>query len=143
VKKTGTKPAATKTRVFYRDFWGPAAVKRAGLLASLPTGVSSAGGAAAPYEKIVPAQENRWRLAPRMIEGGFESWPGLDELFPVKVQGVNHNRGIDGSVIDTDLPRLLSRMKTYIAAKDFGAAAKTCAELAPLAKADGTFAIAG
>jgi hypothetical protein len=28
------------------------------------------------------------------MEGGFESWPGLDELFPVAIQGVNHNLSV-------------------------------------------------
>jgi hypothetical protein len=131
VKKIGAKPTATKASVLYRDFWGPADAKRAGLLASLPSGTPGAGSNTSFYETVVPSQSNRWRLSPRMIEGGFESWPSLEELFPVRVQGVNHNRGIDGSVIDTDLPRLLLRMKTYISAKDFLTAATTCPELAP------------
>jgi N-6 DNA Methylase len=95
-----TKPA--ETAVLYRDFWGPAAVKRQGLLASLPTGSPPKGSTTPVYEPVRPSQENRWRLSPRTNEGGFEAWPGLDEIFPNAVQGVNHNRGIDGSVIDTD-----------------------------------------
>jgi type ISP restriction-modification system protein len=45
------------------------------------------------------------------------------------VQGVNHNRGIDGSVIDTDRAALAARMKTYIGAKKFYAAAANVPEL--------------
>jgi hypothetical protein len=128
VKKTGAKPDPAKTRAFYRDFWGPAAVKRTGLLASLPNGIPAAGSATSPYEVITPAQENRWRLSPRTVDGGFEAWPALDELFPVSFQGVNHNRGIEGGIIDTDRARLVKRIKAYFSAKDF-AAAKQAAEL--------------
>jgi Type ISP C-terminal specificity domain len=95
------------------------------------------------YEPVKPSQENRWRLGPKSVEGGFEAWPGLDEMFPVAVQGVNHNRGIDGSVIDTDQNALASRMKAYINAKTFEAAAVRFPELAPPRTTDGKLAIAG
>lgn len=45
--------------------------------------------------------------------GGFEDWPSLDELFPTAYQGVNPNRGLEGSVIDTDKAALATRMKAY------------------------------
>jgi len=92
---------------------------------------------------VTPTQENRWRLAPKTFEGGFEAWPSLDEIFPVSVQGVNHNRGIDGSVIDTDRAALAARMKTYIGAKKFDAAAARFPELAPPPTEDGKLAVAG
>ena len=98
IKRAEAASSPQTTKVLYRDFWGPAAWKRQALIASLPTGAPSAPEAAPVYEEITPSSENRWRLAPRVIEGGFESWPALDELFPVAVQGVNHNRGIEGSV---------------------------------------------
>ena len=82
-------------------------------------------------------------MAPKTFEGGFEAWPGLDEMFPVAVQGVNHNRGIDGSVIDTAKGRLAARMKAYINAPTFDAAAAQFPELAPRRTADGKSAIAG
>jgi hypothetical protein len=123
VKRTGARTKADNTAVLYRDFWGPAAGKRQGLLASLPAGLPPKVGAGPVYEPVKPSQENRWRLAPKTVEGGFEAWPGLDEIFPVAVQGVNHNRGIDGSVIDTAENALAARMKAYINARTFEAAA--------------------
>ena len=39
---------------------------------------------------------------PRSESGGFEDWPALDELFPAAYQGVNPNRGLDGSLIEID-----------------------------------------
>lgn len=143
VKRTGARTKPADTTVFYRDFWGPAALKRQGLLASLPAGSPPKGGAGPVYEAVRPSQENRWRLGPKAVEGGFEAWPGLDEMFPVAVQGVNHNRGIDGSVIDTDHSALAARMKAYIDAKTFEAAATRFPELAPPRTADGKLAIAG
>jgi hypothetical protein len=120
VKRTGerrTKP--TDTTVIYRDFWGPAALKRQGLIASLPTGEPRKGANARAYESLQPNAEARWRLAPHMIEGGFESWPGLDELFSVNFQAVNPSRGLDGTVIDTDRSSLVERMKAYLGANKF------------------------
>jgi hypothetical protein len=143
VKHTGARTKPGETAVLYRDFWGPAALKRHGLLASLPTGFPAEGSAVPVYESVKPSQENRWRLGPRLIEGGFEAWPGLDEIFPVAVQGVNHNRGIDGSVIDTDQNALVARMKGYINAETFDDAAARCPELARPRTDDGKLAIAG
>ena len=78
-----------------------------------------------------------------MIEGGFEAWPALDELFPVTIQGVNHNRGIEGTVIDYDKTVLESRLKAYIAAPSFEVASASFPELAPPGTTDGKPAIAG
>ncbi len=143
VKKTGARTKATDTAVLYRDFWGPAAVKRQGLIASLPAGKAPKGSAIPVYDSIKPSQENRWRLAPKTVEGGFEAWPGLDEIFPVAIQGVNHNRGIEGSVIDTNKEALTARMKAYINAKTFEVAASKFPALAPPPDDDGKPAIAG
>jgi hypothetical protein len=99
--------------------WGPAAVKRQGLLASLPTGSAPKGSVIPVYEPVKPSQENRWRLAPRVIEGGFESWPGLDEIFPVNFQAVNPSRSLDGTVIGTKRSSLEERMKAYFGASKF------------------------
>jgi hypothetical protein len=118
VKRIGAGTKADNTAVVYRDFWGPAAGKRQGLLASLPTGASV--GNIPAYEPLRPNAEGRWRLAPHMIEGGFESWPGLDEIFPVNFQAVNPSRGLDGTVIDTDRSSLVERMTGYFSAKTFG-----------------------
>jgi hypothetical protein len=143
VKKTGARTKPGDTAVVYRDFWGPAAVKRQGLIASLPSGKPPKGSAVASYEPVKPSQENRWRLLPKTFEGGFEAWPGLDEIFPVAIQGVNHNRGIEGSVIDTDENALATRMKAYISAKTFETAASRFPQLAPLPDDEGKPAIAG
>ena len=59
------------------------------------------------------------------------------------VQGVNHNRGIDGSIIDTDQGALAARMNAYINAKTFEAAAARFPGLAPPGTGDGKPAIAG
>jgi hypothetical protein len=118
-------------------------VKRLRLLASLPSGTASNDKAVPVYQNVTPSKENRWRLGPTSIEGGFEAWPGLDELFPAFVQGVNHNRGIDGSVIDTEKSALMARMKAYISAKTFDAARARFPALAPRETAAGSPAIAG
>jgi predicted helicase len=143
VKRTGVRTKPGDTAVLYRDFWGPAALKREELLASLPTGSPAKRKSAPNYVSVNPSQTNRWRLGPNSVEGGFEAWPALDEMFPVAVQGVNHNRGIDGSVIDTEQGVLAARMNSYIEAKTFEAAAASFPELAPQKTPDGKLAIAG
>jgi hypothetical protein len=143
LKALGESTKPSETKVLYRDFWGAAALKRQGLIASLPSGEPPEGSSIPHYETVKPSNENRWRLAPKTIEGGFEAWPALDELFPVFVQGVNHNRGIDDSVIDTDGNRLSNRMKSYINAKTFAAAALEFPILAPSLDDDGKPATAG
>ena len=127
VKRTGARANASTTAVLYRDFYGPAAVKRQGLLASLPAGSPWKDSTVPMYEPVKPSQENRWRLAPKTVEGGFEAWPSLDELFPINFQGVNHNRGLEGGIIDTDRTALEERLRRYFAAKDFGAAKEVSA----------------
>jgi hypothetical protein len=122
-KRKGERTKPDDTAVLYRDFWGPAAGKRRGLLASLPTG-SSRGITVPVYEPVKPSQENRWRLGPKTVEGGFEAWPGLDEIFPISFQGVNHNRGLEGGIIDTDRTALERRLCAYFAADSFSAAKK-------------------
>ena len=112
-----TPPQATQ--VLYRDFWGLAATKRAQLLQSLPTGARPKNSDVPNYMEFQPNAESRWRLAPRVIEGGYESWPGLDELFPASYQGVNHNRGLDGGIIGYQRSELESRLSGYFGAPNF------------------------
>jgi hypothetical protein len=64
-----------------------------------------------------------------MVEGGFEAWPGLDELFPVNFQGVQPSRGLEGSVIDTSRTALSDRMQKYFSASTFADASKAVPEL--------------
>jgi hypothetical protein len=71
------------------------------------------------YETFVPADMARWMFAPRDANAGFESWPALDELFPTSYQGINPNRGLDGTVIDMDRGALVSRMRTYLTTKSY------------------------
>lgn len=143
IKRTGASTLPAVTEVRYRDFWGTAAWKRQALIASLPNGLGTTPDAAPTYEEIHPSAEGRWRLSPRVMEGGFEAWPALDELFPVTVQGVNHNRGIEGSVIDANEGVLAKRIADYIKKPTFAAASAAYPELAPPTKSDGKPAIVG
>jgi len=137
-QSAATKPADTE--VLYRDFWGLANRKRSELLNALPSGTD---GTASPYELFKPTRETRWRLSPSMREGGFEAWPALDELFPTAYQGVNHNRGVEGTVIDSSREFLATRMKSYIEAASFPEARLLFPALAPSDQNDGKSAIAG
>jgi hypothetical protein len=123
-----TKPG--DTTVLYRDFWGPAAAKKHGLLESLPAGLAPEDSSVPLYEGVRPSQENRWRLGPKTVDGGFEAWPSLEELFPVNFQGINHNRGLEGGIIDTNRNSLEQRLQCYFAAPDFRAAKKVSPEIA-------------
>lgn len=119
VKRTGARTSPGAMTVLYRDLWGPAALKRQNLLASLPTPSPRKCGAVPSYYPVKPSQDNRWRLSPHIIEGGFESWPGLDEIFPTNFQGVSPSRGLEGTVIDPDRGSLANRMRVYFEAEDF------------------------
>lgn len=129
VKRLGIPTQPADATVLYRDFWGLAMSKRQALLASLPAGLPPHGSIIPRYESLAPNQEGRWRLAPRTIEGGFEAWPSLDELFPVSIQGVNHNRGLEGSVIDTDRRLLEQRIRSYFDASSFNEARQISEDL--------------
>ena len=106
----------------YRDFWGRASDKRAALLASLGMGGWTAERAAVAaetppgpraYETFVPEERRRWKLVPYDMVGGFEDWFSLEELFPESYQGVNPNRGLEGSVVEIDRAALEGRMRDY------------------------------
>lgn len=126
LKRQPARGEPSQTEVQYRDLWGLADGKRAALLSSLPSGGDASDAAIPRYEPIRPTRENRWRLSPHQQEAGYESWPAVDELFPVAYQGVNHNRGIEGSVIDTSRLALESRIEAYFSASSFAAAAQAC-----------------
>ncbi len=112
----------------YRDFWGRSDAKRRALLESLesdrwpkakrneaarrPEGPRS-------YEVAQPSEETLFRFAPEIDASGFESWPALDDLFPSSYQGVNPNRGLEGSVVDIDRAALEARMKDYFSSLKF------------------------
>ena len=131
LKTPNSADSNSTINVRYRDFWGLAKRKRAALLAGLPEGDTQNDPAVPIYVSINPSEVNRWRLSPHSQEPGYESWPGLDEIFPVSFQGVNHNRGIEGSVIDTEKSDLRDRMRTYFGTSSFeeaAAASPTIAE---------------
>jgi hypothetical protein len=72
-----------------------------------------------------------------MVEGGFEAWPALDEIFPMNFQGVQPSRGLDGSVIDTSRDALSNRMCSYFSASTFARACEAVPELSePRARYD-------
>ncbi|RIL01406.1 MAG: helicase [Proteobacteria bacterium] len=128
-----------KTPIHYRDFWGRAEGKRRALLDSLSMHEWSddkrAAAAAEPsgpreYETLFTSESQRFRFAAQSMSGGYEDWPALDELFPVSFQGVNPNRGLDGSVIDIDREALLARMRSYLGARTFEEAKRVAPALA-------------
>jgi Type ISP C-terminal specificity domain/N-6 DNA Methylase len=136
-RKAATSPP-TMTRVNYREFWGRADAKRRALVDSL--GMESWGPAKRleagkrpegprTFESFYPSEAGRWRLSIEDIDAGYESWPGVDELFPEFIQGVNPNRGLEGSLIDTDQARLVQRMQRYFAADNFEEIIKFAPEL--------------
>lgn len=123
----------------FRDFWGRADAKRRALLDSLQMNrwdaarkVEAAKRPEGPreYETFQVTEAARWMFAPRDTNVGYEAWPALDELFPTAYQGVNPNRGLDGSVVDTERHALEDRMARYFGARSFAAAAASAPELA-------------
>jgi hypothetical protein len=125
VKRKGHKGVAP-ARVYFRNFWGKAQDKRVALLHSLdvtdwsfPEAQAAALTPAGPrpFESFQPTRETRWKLFPFTAQGGFEDWPALDEIFSTSIQGVNHNRGIQGSVVEIDKSILSARMMDYFSNK--------------------------
>ncbi|MFN8588672.1 MAG: type ISP restriction/modification enzyme [Candidatus Eisenbacteria bacterium] len=111
-----------------RDFWGRAAAKRGALLASLDMANWSAKERRTaaerpegprPYEDFTPQERGGWKLVSQTTAGGYEDWPALDEMFPAGYQGVNPNRGIEGSLIDVDPAALEARMRDYFSTRSF------------------------
>jgi hypothetical protein len=130
-------PHQFPAKLSLRDFWGSAENKRDALLASLERVSWSAAEQKAagdrpegprPYANFVPSKTSRWRFAPPS-QSGYEDWPGFDDLFPKWFQGVNPNRGLDGSVIDTERARLEARMRDYFSDLTFGEIKKRHPEL--------------
>jgi len=123
------KPRRTSdTKVFVRDFWGRAEAKRGALLAALEMGDWKATAVKAvadrdegprAYSELTPTEQGGWKLVSGDSGAGYESWPALDELFPVAYQGVNPNRGLEGSLVDVDLRALEARMRDYFSKRSF------------------------
>ncbi len=124
---------------YYREFWGKADAKRRALVESIDMNKRrdewKRTAAATPegpreYESIRPTESTRWLLSPRAVSGGYEDWPALDELFPASFQGVNPNRGLEGSIVDVDADTLHKRMRSYFGAQIFEEVQEQSPELA-------------
>jgi hypothetical protein len=85
------------------DGWTPA---QKASTSKLPEGPRS-------FEQFEPTQQARWKLVPFSAQGGFDDWPAIDQVFLAKVQGVNPNRGLQGTVIETDREILEERTREY------------------------------
>lgn len=133
-------PGTTESaQIFYRDFWGRADAKRRALLSSVDMKKLGAKERAAAAERpegpreyvTVPSDPTRrWILRPGDAGTGYEAWPALDELFPHSFQGINPNRGLEGSVVDVDERALTDRMQRYFSAKSFDQVEEEIPELA-------------
>jgi len=128
LKKAVPHPGPARTVIGVRDFWGSAEKKRAALVASLdlpgwtPEEVEAAKDlpeGPREYEFFVSDADRRWKLALFDAAAGYEEWFSLDELFPTAYQGVNPNRGLEGSVIEMDRRILAGRMREYYSAAPF------------------------
>ena len=138
LKKRGKGARRSIATVSYRDFWGLSRAKRQALLSSLEmerladserARLASTPEGPRGYEDVVPTERNRWKLLPRSLSGGFEDWSALDELFSVKYQGVNPNRGLEGSLIDSSEAALKRRMQDYFSSMAFAALRERYPEL--------------
>ena len=54
------------------------------------------------YQTFAPEEGRRFKLMPYDSAGGFDDWLSLEDLFPIFYQGVNPNRGLEGSVVEMD-----------------------------------------
>ncbi|MGD1061722.1 MAG: type ISP restriction/modification enzyme [Terracidiphilus sp.] len=122
LKRTQKKDRNQIAPVHYRNFWGKSREKREALVASLGIGEWSSGRKAAAtrrpegprsFERFEPTSSARWKLVPFAAQGGFDEWPAIDQIFAATFQGVNPNRGLEGSVVDMDRAALAQRMKDY------------------------------
>lgn len=121
--KRGQGPQGKKApKIHYRNYWGRSQGKREALLASLGMEEWSSGKKSASarrpegprsFEKFEPTEQSRWKLVPFSAEGGFDDWPTLDQLFATKLQGVNPNRGLTGTVVEMRREPLEERMRRY------------------------------
>ncbi len=128
LKRKTKRTAPDSTPIHHRDFWGRADAKRLALLESLGMDAWSATqreeASVRPegpraYETFTTSEAKRWRFSPQEVNAGYEAWPALDELFPVRFQGVNPARGLEGSLIDIDKDALEKRMRLYFGANSF------------------------
>ncbi len=138
VKRGRPREKGPAARVHVRDFWGRADAKRRALLASLDFDAatpqarrewSETSEGPRPYQDATPTETGLWRFVAATATGSYEDWPALDDLFVESFQGVNPNRGLDGSVIDTDRAALEERMRHYFSADEHADVAERMPEL--------------
>jgi len=122
LKRGRRKQANQAPIVHYRNFWGRSQAKREALVHSLELDTwataKKAAAAARPegpqtFERFEPQALSRWKLVPFSAQGGFDDWPAIDQLFTSKLQGVNPNRGTQGTVIEMRRGILEQRMREY------------------------------
>jgi hypothetical protein len=122
LRRGRSTPKTGAAVVHHRNYWGRSKEKREALVASLSmdgwTPAQKASTSKLPegprsFEQFEPTQQARWKLVPFSAQGGFDDWPAIDQVFLAKVQGVNPNRGLQGTVIETDREILEERMREY------------------------------
>ena len=100
VRKADHVPAET---VGFRHLWGQA--KREELTDTADT------GPAALYESIAPVLPLGLPFAAMVVNGDWQDWPSLPDLFPKYFPGVTTSR--DSFLVDIDLNRLRERVTNY------------------------------
>jgi len=112
----------TPPELYFRDFWGAAESKRRALIEALSLSErpeewvdEAAQKPEGPraYEVFETSERQHWRLVPYTSVGGYEDWYSLEDIFPFSLQGINPNRGMLGSVVDTRRGELATRMREY------------------------------
>ena len=100
VRKADHAPAET---VGFRHLWGQA--KREELTETAETGLE------ALYESIAPVLTLGLPFAAMAVNGDWQDWPSLPDLFPTSFPGVKTSR--DSFLIDVDLDPLKKRVAEY------------------------------
>ena len=100
VRKADHDPA---TAVGFRHLWGQA--KLSELTETSETGPE------ALYESIAPVLPLGLPFAAMAVNGDWQDWPSLPDLFPKSFPGINTSR--DLFLIDVDLDRLKTRVNDY------------------------------
>ena len=100
VRKADHAPAET---VGFRHLWGQA--KREELTETAETGLE------ALYESIAPVLTLGLPFAAIAVNGDWQNWPSLPDLFPTSFPGVKTSR--DSFLIDVDLDPLKKRVAEY------------------------------
>ena len=100
VRKADHAPAET---VGFRHLWGQA--KREELTETAETGLETL------YESIAPVLTLGLPFAAMAVNGDWQDWPSLPDLFPTSFPGVKTSR--DSFLIDVDLDPLKKRVAEY------------------------------